>query len=183
MEGRPHRISKAAVVGVLDIDDRMLLGQEDWELPELEARQRYVFHHLDVGLHDLLQDQAREISVESDMSLTNGLDQRVKLFVQQHGTCDDALPAVEDDRVHVAEILCGVGLAHIDRHPEVDAVFVVDHVEEGGCQLRTKMFELDFQIREVIVTDERHLLDVAVDSISIPTASTGETSFFEPPPI
>ena len=50
---------------------------------------------------------------------------------------------MEDDRVQVAKILSLVGLAQIDRHPEVDGGFVVDHVEEGGCQLRTKMFEVE----------------------------------------
>ena len=57
MEGRQYSISKAVVVGVLDIDDRMLLGEEDWELPELEARERKVFDHMDVSLQDLDQYQ------------------------------------------------------------------------------------------------------------------------------
>ena len=40
MEGRQNSITKAAVVGVLDIDDRMLLGEEGCELPELETGER-----------------------------------------------------------------------------------------------------------------------------------------------
>ena len=64
------------------------------------------------------------------MSLSNGVDESVKLFVEHHRTCDDALPTVEDDGIQVTKILGWVGVAHLDRHREVDAVFVVNHVEE-----------------------------------------------------
>ena len=109
-------------------------------LIELEARESDVLDHLEISVQDLVQHQTREIAVEADVSFTNGLDQRVNLFVQNHGTCDDALPTVEDDRVNFTEIFCGVGVTHIHRHPEVDAVFAVDDVEEVGCQLGTKIF-------------------------------------------
>ena len=56
-EGRQHRRSKAAVVAVLDIDDCMLLGEECWELPEVEARESDIFHHVEICLDDLIQNQ------------------------------------------------------------------------------------------------------------------------------
>ena len=40
MKCRQDSIPDAAIVLVLDIDDRMLLGEEDWELPQCEARER-----------------------------------------------------------------------------------------------------------------------------------------------
>ena len=50
MEGRQDRISKAAVVRIIDVDDRMFLLAEERELPELEARERDALDHLDVRL-------------------------------------------------------------------------------------------------------------------------------------
>ena len=62
------------------------------------------------------------------MSLTNSIDEAVSLFVDHHVTGDDALPAVEDDRVQVTEIFDGVAGAHIECHPADDAMFVVDQI-------------------------------------------------------
>ena len=132
VKGRQHSICKAAVVSILYVDDRMFLLEEGRELPELETCEREVFDYLEICLQDLMQHQPREISIEADVSLTNCVDERVQLFVQHHGTCDDPLSAVEADRVLIVMILCEVGVRHIDRHPEVDAVFVVHHVEESG---------------------------------------------------
>ena len=61
------------------------------------------------------------MSIEGDVSLANGVDERAQFFFEDHGTCDDALPTGEDEGIQVSEILCGVGVTHIDRHPEVDA--------------------------------------------------------------
>ena len=99
------------------------------------------------------------------MPIAKGVDETVQLSVEHHGTCDDPLTALQDDRVLVAEIFCVVGVTQIDCHADVDAVFFLDHVEEGGCQLGTKMFEVVVQIREMFVAHERHLFDGAVKRI------------------
>ena len=90
---------------------------------------------------------------------------------------------MKDDGIHVAEIFCGVCEKHIDRHTEVDAVFVVDHVEEGVGQLHAKMLEVLVQIREMFLTDEPHLLDGAVESITMTDRLRGDKSFIDPPAI
>ena len=50
VKGRQDRISKAAVVSILDVDDCLFLGQEVWQLSELETGERQVIHNLDVSL-------------------------------------------------------------------------------------------------------------------------------------
>ena len=118
----------------------MRLGEEWWEFPEVKAPERDVLDHLEISLDDFNEDHTGEISFEHDVSLTFGVDESVLLFVEYHGTCHDALPALEDDGIQVPEILGGVGAEHIYGYPLVDAVFGVDHAADGGCQLGTKMF-------------------------------------------
>ena len=130
LKSRKERESEALIVTVLYIDDCPLLEEEVAELTELEARERNLLDHLQICLQDLVQHQPREIAVEGDVSFTKGVDLRDQLTVQHQGTCDDALHSVENDGIQVAQIFCVVGVTQIDRHPEVDAVFVVNHVEE-----------------------------------------------------
>ena len=126
------RISKASVVSILDGDDCRFLLEEWLELRELEIRELDVLHQMVISFQDLGLYQTGEISVECDVSLTSGVDEGVYLFVEQHRTLEDALPAVEDDCIQVTEILVGVEVVHIDSHPEVDAMFFVENGEEGG---------------------------------------------------
>ena len=94
MKGRQDRISKASIISILDVDDRMLLADDGGDLKELETWEMDIFHHLDVSLQDLIQHQTGEISVECDVTLTKGVGEGVHFSVEHHGTCDDALPAV-----------------------------------------------------------------------------------------
>ena len=122
---------------------------------------------MDVSLPDLVQHQTGEIAIECGVSLSKGVDERVHLADEHNGTCDDALPTPEDVLLHVDEVLCGVGLAQIDSDPEVDCLFVIQELEDGGCHFRINMSQVDIQIREMFVADERHLLNLAVHRISL----------------
>ena len=112
---------------VLDVDERMLPLEELWQLPDLEGREMDVHGHLEICLLESVEHLTGEISVEHDVSFTIGVEESVPFFIEHQGPCDDELLAVEDDRVLLAELVCGVGVPHIDRHTEVDDVFDVDH--------------------------------------------------------
>ena len=58
-----------------------------------------------------------------------------------------------------------LAVAHMNGDPEVDAMFVVEQFEEGGTQLGAKIIQVDVQICLMFVTDEWHLLDLAVHRI------------------
>ena len=73
---------------------------------------------------------------------------------EHQGTCLDARSPVEHDPLHVAEILCLLGVAQMDRDPELDAVFVVEQLEEAGSQHGAKIMHVDFQICVMFVIDE-----------------------------
>ena len=88
------------------------------------------------------------------------------MVLENQGTCHDAHPHVGVDGFHVPEILCGVGVAHIDSHTEVELRFVVEQVEEAGLQFR-KMFQVDIKIREMVFSVERHEIDLVVKRISL----------------
>ena len=105
--------------------------------------------------------------VEHGVSLSKGVDEGIQVSIKHQRTCHDALPALDDDRIQVADILCAVGVAHIVSHLEVDRLFAVEEVEDGGCQLDAKMFKVDIQVREMFLTDEPHLIDLGVQRISI----------------
>ena len=87
------------------------------------------------------------------------------MFVEHERTWDEALPAVEYDGLHVAEVRAGVGVADIDSNPEVYRLFAVDQVEEGGSQLGAESMQLDRQFCVMFLTDERHLIDLAAHRI------------------
>ena len=93
------------------------------------TRERAVVRHLENCLQDLIQDQTGEIAIDHLVSLTNDVDEGVELAGEYQWNCDEALPAEEDDGIKVAEIFCGVGVAHIESHPEVVAMFGVEQLE------------------------------------------------------
>ena len=107
MEGGQHCISKTAIVDVLEIDDCMFLGEEGWEFSELQSCERDIFHHLEIRLDDVIEDQTGEISFEGDMPIANHIDEGLELAGEHHRTCHDLLPTVENDRSRVVEILGG----------------------------------------------------------------------------
>ena len=45
-----------------------------------------------------------------------------------------------------------MGVAHIYRHPELDAMSIVEEVVEGDCQFRATMFKLDITFGEMFLT-------------------------------
>ena len=46
-------------------------------------------------------------------------------------------------------------------------MFAVEQLEEAGCQLGAQMFQVDIQIREIFLTDEHRLADMALLRILI----------------
>ena len=72
---------------------------------------------------------------------------------------------MEDGWVIVAKILCGVGVADIDSHHDVDRLFAVEQIQGGGFQLGAKMFQVEVQIWEMFGDDDRHLPDLTIHRI------------------
>ena len=75
MKRRQQCISKASIISVVDIDDRMLLCEEGWELSILETSQRDILDNAEICLDDLVEDQAREVTIEVNMTLTKHIDE------------------------------------------------------------------------------------------------------------
>ena len=72
---------------------------------------------------------------------------------------------MQHDGIRVVEILCWVGVAHMNGDSEVGAMFGVEQFDKCGSQLVAKIVRVDVQIRVMFVTDERHLIDCAVHCI------------------
>ena len=80
---------------------------------------RDIIHNLDVSLNDVVHDQAGEIEVEPHMSISKNIDEGLDLAGDHNRTCGDPLPTVENDRLHLVDIIGWMGLVHIDGLPEV----------------------------------------------------------------
>ena len=72
---------------------------------------------------------------------------------------------MEPDPIQVAEILCCVGLAPMIGGPEIDAMIVVEQIEERGSEIGAQIMQVDIQICVIFVTAERHLLACAAHCI------------------
>ena len=131
----------------------------------MRPRERDVRSHLEICLHDIIDHQPGQIAIECVVSFSYDVDEGVHFSFDNQWTCYDVLSTAENDRLGVAEILCWLGVAHMNRHPEVDAIFVVEHFEDGGSQLVAKIIQVFIQICIMVVTDERLLLDAAVHCI------------------
>ena len=94
MNLRESRISKVAVVIVLDIEDRMLRCEEGWEPGNLPPSERHVVEHLEIFIDDVMQHQRGDIFVVYHVSLRDGVDHSVLFFLELLGLWDDAPPAV-----------------------------------------------------------------------------------------
>ena len=66
--------------------------------------------------------------------------------MQHECTCDDALATVKDGRLPIPLIIRRVGVAHMNRHEEVDRMFRVQDVGEGTHQLAAEVFLVYIEI-------------------------------------
>lgn len=81
-----HRITKASIVPVLQVDDCLLLGEEGGQLAEVEISERVVLRQLEISLADLIQDQSAEIAIECAVYLSTDVDERGQFTVEKHWT-------------------------------------------------------------------------------------------------
>ena len=61
-------------------------------------------------------------------------------------TCEDALFTGKDCRLPLALIIVRMGVAHMNRHQEVDHMFRVQDIGEGRYQLVADVFQVDIEI-------------------------------------
>ena len=137
MERRGHRVSEAPVVGVVDIDDRLLVCQELWEWGPHRSVQRIELDDVQVERVDLRENQTGLVADELGVHVPES--SREPIHLPEVGSSASPLPPLEDrmwnwevgvDRLEVFFHRVGRLVSDVDDRPDFDGLQLLADLDE-----------------------------------------------------